>query len=396
MTSFPPPPPWVEEILTVGVTGTNGKSSTVGWIAAALNQIDDATVSVTTLGHRIGPQTYPFPPTYAGFLEAMGRGRDQGAHHAAIELTSASLAAGFLRGWRCRVGVFTNLSQDHLDIHGSAEHYLASKAQLFLQLPPGGSAVLNCDDPASELLDEIIGPDVERWRYGRGNDSTADLVARDLHVDWNGTVARLEHNQRLTALPPSLRLSAIGDIYVENALAALLGALAAGVPADRAAAAIEAAPPPAGRFEVVSRDPPVVVDYAHTPDALRRTLATARHLCPGCLTVVTGAGGNREQSKRAPLGRAAAAADRIILTSDNARSEDPAAIAAELAAPLNDHPAVTTMLDRRSAIAQALADTGADDLVVVAGKGHETEQIDGHGSQPLSDAAVVRELLGLA
>ncbi len=393
MPSFPPPPPWVDEILTVGVTGTNGKSSTVRWIAAALGGLDEAVVAISTLGHQIGQQDCGYPPTYAGFVETMSRGRELGARHAAIELTSASLSVGFLRGWRCQVGVFTNLSQDHLDIHGSAEHYLASKAQLFLQLPPGGTAVLNREDPASALLDEVIGPKVKRLGYGRGDGGTADVIASDLCVTWEGTTARLERRGELSGLPDRLTLKAIGEVYMENALAALLGAHAAGVPADQAAAAIEATPPPPGRFEVVSRSPTVVVDYAHTPDALQRTLATARELCPGQLWVILGAGGNRDRAKRAPLGRAAAAADRIVLTSDNPRREDPAAIAAELAAPLESHPAVVTILDRRAAIAQALSRAGADDVILVAGKGHEHTQVDTRGSRQLSDVAVVRELL---
>jgi len=391
--SFPPPPPWVDEILTVGVTGTNGKSSTVRWIAAALAAVDESVVSITTLGHQIGAQSHDLPPTYAGFLTAMDKGRKQGAAHAAIELTSASLAAGFLRGWHCQVGVFTNLSQDHLDIHGSAEHYLASKAQLFLQLPPGGTAVLNRDDPASALLEEVIAPGVGRLGYGRGNPGSAELIARDVRVTWEGTTAHLERSDRLAAFPDQLTLTAIGDLYLENALAALLGAHAAGVPAARAVAAIESTPPPPGRFQVVARDPTVVVDYAHTPDALRRTLATARALCPGRLTVVTGAGGDRERAKRPLLGSAAATADRIVLTSDNPRSEDPAAIVKSLAEPLGDHPGVTLELDRRQAIAAALTDARAADVIVVAGKGHETEQEDARGRLRLSDAAVVRELL---
>jgi len=391
--SFPPPPPWVDEILTVGVTGTNGKSSTVRWIAAALGSLDDAVVAITTLGHQIGQRACSYPPTYAGFLEAMSRGRELGARHAAIELTSASLSVGFLRGWRCQVGVFTNLSQDHLDIHGSAEHYLASKAQLFLQLPPGGTAVLNRDDPASALLEDVMGPGVKRLGYGCGDAGTADVMARDLRVTWEGTTARLERTGRLSGLPDRLTVTAIGEVYVENALAALLGAHAAGVPADQAAAAIEATPPPPGRFEVVSRKPAVIVDYAHTPDALQRTLATARQLCTGQLWVVTGAGGNRERAKRAPLGRAAAVADRIILTSDNPRGEDPTAIAAELAAPLESHPSMVTVLDRRAAIAQALSQASANDVILVAGKGHERTQVDAQGSRQLSDVAVVRELL---
>jgi UDP-N-acetylmuramoyl-L-alanyl-D-glutamate--2,6-diaminopimelate ligase len=189
---------------------------------------------------------------------------------------------------------------------------------------------------------------------------------------------------------------ALGEVYAENALAAFLGATAAGVTEDAAARALAEGPPPPGRFEIVHRRPYVVVDYAHSPDALARTVATARALCDGeggTLTVVFGAGGKRDRAKRAPMGEAARPADRVVLTSDNPRDEDPAAIADAIAAGLVGHAGVSRELDRACAIRGALEHVSARDVVVVCGKGHETEQIVGAERRAFSDAAVAREVL---
>jgi UDP-N-acetylmuramoyl-L-alanyl-D-glutamate--2,6-diaminopimelate ligase len=220
-----------------------------------------------------------------------------------------------------------------------------------------------------------------------------------VELSWEGTRIALEAGPRLAdvgaKMPRALRVRAIGSIYAENALAALLGAIAAGADAARAAEAIALAPPPPGRFEIVHERPWVVIDYAHSPDALERTVATARALCDGGanggLTIVFGAGGKRDKAKRAPMGAAARPADRVILTSDNPRNEDPADIARALAAGLEGHARVDIILDRSRAIATAIADAGADDVVLIAGKGHETEQVAGGVTRAFSDAAVARE-----
>lgn len=393
MQPFPPPPVFCDEILTVGVTGTNGKSSTVHWVAAAMATLDPEVVCISTVSQSVGNERIAAPPTYQGFIDVMERGHRRGARHASIELTSAALAAGFMRGWRCRVGVFTNLSHDHLDMHGSAEHYLASKAQLFIALPEDGTAVLNRSDEASALLDEVIPPAVRRWTFGESIVDGVDLAPDRLRVDWEGTSAELVVSARLAPLFAGvnrLRIPAIGDIYLVNALGALLASVAAGVPARDAAAAMAKTPAPPGRFEVVA--PRVVVDYAHTPAALERTLRIARPLCQGRLCLVLGAGGGRDREKRVPMGRIARAADRVILTSDNPRDEDAAHIASALREGLDDHPDVSLIVDRRAAIAAALERASPEDVVLVTGKGHETVQSTAAGEQPFSDAAVIREL----
>jgi UDP-N-acetylmuramoyl-L-alanyl-D-glutamate--2,6-diaminopimelate ligase len=209
--------------------------------------------------------------------------------------------------------------------------------------------------------------------------------------DFDGTEVTLDPGPLAGSSPPTIRVRAIGDVYAENALAALGAALAAGVPIDGAAAALARAEPPPGRFEVVWRRPYVIVDYAHSPDALARTVLSARTLARERLVLVFGAGGHRDRDKRPKMGEAARPADRILLTSDNPRDEDPATIAAAIREGLTGHENVGTELDRRVAIRRAVLDASPGDVIVVAGRGHETEQVIGGTAVPFSDKSVVLE-----
>jgi UDP-N-acetylmuramoyl-L-alanyl-D-glutamate--2,6-diaminopimelate ligase len=295
--------------------------------------------------------------------------------------------------------VFTNLTHDHLDAHGSPEHYLASKAQLFVNLPAGGAAVLNGADPASELIAEVMPEGVRVVRFAvpsRGEpQQVPDLQVTATTPDWEGTTIALDARGALAGVPGALRIRAIGDVYVENAVAALAAAVLSGVPPEDAARALRDAPVPAGRFQVIgdASGPRVVVDYAHTPDALARTLAIARRLCRRTLVVVFGAGGDRDRDKRAPMGAAASCADRVVLTSDNPRSEDPARIAAAIRAGIESRVQVEVQLDRRAAIRQAIVAAGQGDVVVLAGKGHEATQTAGGRTVPFDDAEEARAAL---
>jgi UDP-N-acetylmuramoyl-L-alanyl-D-glutamate--2,6-diaminopimelate ligase len=187
-----------------------------------------------------------------------------------------------------------------------------------------------------------------------------------------------------------IELRAIGQVYAANACAALLAAACMGIPIRRAIEATEGQPAPPGRFEVVGEGPRAVVDYAHTPSALEGTMETARTLCEGRLTVVFGAGGERDRGKRSSMGAAAAVADRVIVTSDNPRGEDPAQIAEEILCGLEGHAGVEVDLDRERAIQRSLRGLGRDEVVVIAGRGHEVAQIGPTGSRPFSDIEVVR------
>jgi UDP-N-acetylmuramoyl-L-alanyl-D-glutamate--2,6-diaminopimelate ligase len=291
--------------------------------------------------------------------------------------------------------VFTNLSHDHLDAHGSPEHYFASKAQLFHALPQGrGVAVVNGSDEASELLFEVIPSGVTKLAYGVPSRGTpcVELAARATRVElgWDGTHATLELAPELGGGSFELFTRAIGEHFAENALAAFVTAVALGVPRDAAGAAIARATPPPGRFELVASEPHVVVDYAHTPDALRRTLATAASLARGKVIAVFGAGGDRDRKKRPAMGAATDAAARVVVTSDNPRREDPAAIAAAIVEAVP--PGVETVVDleRERAIRRAVLEAAPGDVVVIAGKGHETTQTIGAEEKPFSDADVAR------
>lgn len=365
-------------------------------MAAALSAERPVVRAVTT-GFYLGDEQLSLPQSYVGFIEAMRLGLERGAKHAAVELTSEALAHGFIKAWPCQVGVFTNLTRDHLNWHGSAEHYLASKAQLFMHLPGGGAAVLNGRDEASELLAEVTPQGVRRILYGvpgRGEPiGPVDLEATSVETSWEGTRVALACGDGMGKVPAALQLRAIGEVQAENALAALAAAIACGVEPSTAARALAAASPPPGRFEIVADRPHVVVDYAHTPDALERTLRTARDLCEGRLTVVFGAGGQRDREKRPLLGQAARQADRIVLTSDNPRDEDPVEIARAIREGIGVHGCVDEILDRRDAIAAALADAADADVIVIAGKGHETSQLAGGVERSFCDADVVRTRL---
>jgi UDP-N-acetylmuramoyl-L-alanyl-D-glutamate--2,6-diaminopimelate ligase len=268
-----------------------------------------------------------------------------------------------------------------------------------MTLPAGGSAVLNAGDASAALLAEVLGDGVEVIRYSvpsRGEPwARADLAARDICVGLDGTRFELEDSPRFRGLPRQWSIRALGEIFVENALAALGAALAASVPPARAHAVLAALEPPPGRFELVSKRPYVVVDYAHTPDALERTLATARRLCTGRLTVVFGAGGHRDRAKRPVLGAKASTADRIVLTADNPRDEDPATIIEQIAAGIASHASVVREPDRRRAIELCFRDAAVDDWLLILGKGHEQHQEAAGIKTPFSDAAIVRELTRL-
>ncbi len=393
---LPTRPSFAEDFLSVGVTGTNGKSSTTTWIAALLARKYAPVARATTLGYYLDDERLDYPFDFDGFAAALGEAHRRGARACALEVTSEALQHGFAKVWPFRVGVFTNLTHDHLDVHTTPEHYLASKAQLFVHLAEGGVAVLNACDPASALLREVLPPTVSVLTYGvasRGEPrGDVDLFVRAPSVERNRIA--LERSARADAFPTELTVGFPAvDIFVENALAAALGAWAAGVSPADITEALSKVELPEGRFEVVADEPLVIVDYAHTPDALSRTLAAARSLVDsehGRVLLVFGAGGDRDTRKRGPMGHAARAADVIYVTSDNPRTEDPMTIARELALGIGVHPHVTMELDRARAIESAIGGARPGDVVLICGKGHETDQTIGTTRHPFSDRAIAR------
>ena len=398
----PAPFPWADPFFTVGVTGTNGKTSTTVLIAHILRAAGRSVLTETTVGYDLDGAPLDVPRTLQGFFTALKTSSMRGCRHAAIEATSNALARGYAKMWRFDLGVFTNLSRDHLAAHGSWEHYLASKAQLFVHLGPGRTAVLNGCDETSLLLDQITPADVRRVWYGaptRGKAIHAlDLEASSVRVSAHGTEVSLVPGELAERLGGRLHVGMIGAVFAENAMAAACAALASGVPDHAIREGLTRCPGVPGRFQIVHREPLVVIDYAHTPDALLRTLDAAREIAgDGRVLAVFGAGGERDQDKREPMGRAVGQrADVAIVTNDNPRSEDPQQIAKAVAAGCRrgGRAYVTVELERRRAIERALTEARAGDVVLIAGKGHEVGQEIAGQVHPFSDEAEVRRWVG--
>ena len=377
------------QLVLIGVTGTNGKTTTTGLLRHLLNGAGSAG-SIGTLGAYDGAGatvpsaalTTPGPVDLQATLAAL---RDRGTTHVVMETSSHSLDQGRLHGLTFAAAVFTNLTRDHLDYHGTMEHYLAAKLRLSSYLALDGIEVVNLDDPAWRAMPDRNG----RVTFGRHQ--AADVRASGLAMDAAGSRFRLE--SRWGSAEVALPL--LGDFNVANALAAAACALGMGRPIGEVAQRLAAAPQVPGRMErIASRPCTVLRDYAHTPDALERALATLRPLTEGKLIVVFGCGGDRDRGKRPIMGRIAAElADLAVVTSDNPRTEDPEAIIHDIEEGMGAGPHLR-QTDRREAIALALQAARPDDTVLLAGKGHETYQVIGTEKLPFDEREIVRALAG--
>ncbi len=394
---------WADEFFTFGITGTNGKTSTTWMVQSIVRASGRSCLLIGTTGYRLDAEELALPRSLAGFHDAFRRAHAAGARFAACECTSHGLAEGYAKRWRFDLGVFTNLSPDHLKTHGTWEHYLASKAQLFVHLGPGRTAVLNAGDEHAVMIDRATPPDVRRrWFHAPARGPALvdpDLAVASVELDAHGSRIALAPSELAERLGGTLQLRMVGDVYAENALAAALAGEGAGLPDDAIVRGLAECPQVPGRFEVLHTDPVVAVDYAHSHDALVRTCASARRLARGRLIVVFGAGGESTPEKRGPMGEAVgAAADVAIVTNDNPRREDPSAIAAAVADGVRRGGSARLVieLDRARAIERALAEAKGGDVVVIAGKGHELGQAQGGAILPFSDVAEVRRILGSA
>jgi UDP-N-acetylmuramoyl-L-alanyl-D-glutamate--2,6-diaminopimelate ligase len=380
-------------LRTVGVTGTNGKTTTTSMVAAIVAAAGQPAARVTTVGAWVDDERISGANLAHEFLVTVERAVACSVETIAVEMTSKALAAGFARAWRPDVGVFTNLTRDHLDIHGSPEAYLAAKAQLVIALAPGGAAVLNGDDPAAALLAELVPTGVSLLRFSQ-QDRSCTLVAKGIDVSVSGTRISLAPGDLADQLGGEIALQVVGGVHAQNALAAALATHALGYSPDTIRRGLASFAGVAGRFEVIARRPLVIVDYAHTPDGLAGTLATARTLCPdGRVVCVFGCGGNRDRGKRPQMGALAdACADVVVLTNDNPHHEDPRVIAAQIMAGVATARARWIVeLDRACAIELAIVMARPTDVVVIAGKGHEQVQEVGGATTPFCDASIARQ-----
>ena len=373
----------------VAVTGTNGKTSTAVFTCQIWEHLGHRAASLGTLGvggrgfATPGSLTTPDPVTLHRLLAELTR---KGCTHLAMEASSHGLDQFRLDGVRVQAAAFTNLSRDHLDYHPSLAAYLAAKTRLFTEvLCPGGTAVLNADTEEFPALAQAARAAGRRVvSYGRRGD---DIVLLDLVPTPTGQTLTL----RVMGCQTTVALPLVGAFQAQNALAALGLVLADGVVEPAAAlAALARLRGVAGRMERIGTAP-VYVDYAHTPDALKTVLGALRPHCSGRLVVVFGCGGDRDTGKRPLMGEIARQlADRVIVTDDNPRSEDPAAIRAAILAAC---PGAEEIGDRRTAITQAVADLAPGDVLLIAGKGHESGQTLGTTTLPFDDRDEARAAL---
>lgn len=391
-----------QRLQVVGVTGTNGKTTCVHLVAGALETLGRRAGIIGTLGSGPAARLAPCGLTTPDVIEVhrtLANLAGQGVAAVAMEVSSHALDQGRVDAVRFAAAGFTNLSRDHLDYHPSLEAYGESKARLFLAHAPAVS-VINAGDAFGRALLARLPPGSRSIAVGRG---PADLQGADEQVLVSGIeVLAGGLSIRLAGAfgEVTLRSRLLGDFNADNLALAFGLLLGLGVPATDAAAALGGVEAPAGRMEAhvdAARDVLVVVDYAHTPDALGKALAALRRHGKGRLWCVFGCGGDRDRGKRPEMGRVAEQlADEIVITDDNPRTEDGVAIVADILAGLADPGRALVERDRAGAIRMALAGARAGDVVLVAGKGHEEVQIVGAEQRPFSDRALVARLTGVA
>jgi UDP-N-acetylmuramoyl-L-alanyl-D-glutamate--2,6-diaminopimelate ligase len=383
-----------EWLRLVGVTGTNGKTTTAYLVDRIIREEEGTSALIGTVANTVGGRsmkTERTTPEAADVQRILRDALNEGCYSAVMEATSIAIELGRVDGLRFEVAIFTNLTQDHLDLHGTMEAYFAAKRKLFEGSigPRPRWAVVNVDDEyGRRLADEFDGPIL---RFGR--DRGADVRAERWELSLDGL--KLEASTPIG--PIEIRSPLVGRPYVYNILAATSAALALGFSTRTIAKALADCAGAPGRFERVPNTGgfAVVVDYAHTDDAVRKVIETAREVAQGRVITLFGCGGDRDRTKRAPMGLAAGSgSDVAILTSDNPRSEDPARILADaevgLKAAGNPYEVIA---DRREAIDRAIAEARPGDVVVIAGKGHEDYQIFADRTIHFDDREAAREAL---
>jgi UDP-N-acetylmuramoyl-L-alanyl-D-glutamate--2,6-diaminopimelate ligase len=379
------------------VTGTNGKTTTTFLIKHICEKAGLRCGLIGTVRYEIGERVLPAPRTTPESLdlqELLAQMANAGCRAAAMEVSSHALAQERIRGLEWEVAVFTNLTQDHLDYHGTMENYFESKAKLFTQLAQQQKkrkpvAVVNMDDRYGEQLLDRIDKKISVVTFGMG--VRADFRAANYRMEFGGTSYQLDARGKSYLV----RLPLIGRFNVANSMAALAAANALGLNLREAVLSLGKSPQVPGRLEMVpaKRQFQVFVDYAHTPDALLNVLKTLRQLEPGRLIAVFGCGGDRDRQKRPLMGRVADQnADYSIITSDNPRKEDPNAIISEIEKGFGSD-RYEKVAERAEAIARAIALAQPRDIILIAGKGHETYQEFADHTVPFDDIQVARRAI---
>jgi len=380
------------DLKLIGVTGTNGKTTIAYMLWSVFQNAMPPAGMIGTIENRIGDQPLPAihtTPESLDLCELFDRMRQERVQVVAMEVSSHALVLDRVYGLDFSAAVFTNLSHEHLDFHHTIAEYRDAKSLLFKNLRGAATAVLNEDDPVSDTYKRMTSARV--WTYSLNN-PRADLYGHEVETDWEGTRLTVRTSQGETRFETPL----VGSFNASNLLAAVGAALALEVPLDDIRQGLSMLLSVPGRFERVPLDVPftVIVDYAHTPDALDNCLRTARSMPGERLITVFGCGGDRDRKKRPVMGKIAQnLSDLIVITSDNPRTEDPKSIIEDITAELSGDRPFIVEVDRRKAICKALTEAHPGDVVVVAGKGHESYQQIQDRKEPFDDRQVVAECL---
>jgi len=387
-----------EHMKLIGIVGTNGKTS-VSYLLESILGLSSKVGVIGTISYRYpgskeqAALTTPDPVFLQSLLSKM---REKHVRYVLLETSSHGLAQSRVDGCRFEMGIFTNITREHLDFHGTFENYLAAKLRFFERhldrsTSPDAKAVVNLDDAHSDRF--LAASKVETLTFSTSN-GNADFLARGIRLSMDETAFEV----RTPEVAFEVRTSLIGAHAVENCLAAVAASTGLGLAPEQIAGGIAALDGIPGRFEKVScgQDFLVVVDFAHTPDAIAKTIVMARELTGGRIISVLGAGGDRDRTKRAPMGRIAAeSSDLCVVTSDNPRTEDPSRIVRQVERGARSAASAEVQIepDRRKAIEFALKNASSGDVVLILGKGHEPHQIVGTARYPFDDRVVARELL---
>ncbi|MCJ8011368.1 UDP-N-acetylmuramoyl-L-alanyl-D-glutamate--2,6-diaminopimelate ligase [Paenibacillus sp. KQZ6P-2] len=387
----------------IGVTGTNGKTTTTYLIEKMMNDHGVSTGLIGTIQTRYGGRTFPMSGTTPEALELQRSLDDMsagGVQCCVMEVSSHALEQGRVKGTDFRTAIFTNLTQDHLDYHHTMEDYRAAKGLFFSRLGNKFAhqknqrkyAVLNVDDEASQYFAKVTAAEVITY----GLAETADVCASEISITAQGTSFHVDTFQGST----DIQLKMVGKFNVYNALAAITAGLLEGLELESIKRSLESVPGVDGRVESVDEGQPfaVIVDYAHTPDGLENVLKTVNEFAKGRVITVFGCGGDRDRTKRPIMGKLAAKySDVVMVTSDNPRTENPDLILKDIEAGLLEDSVpqekYQLIVDRREAIQKAIEMASPDDVVLIAGKGHETYQIIGHTKHEFDDRVVAKEAI---